>query len=148
MVLDFEKYASKGNEFINRLQSNLGVNDRDHAARILRSTFRVIRNHLSVEESFQLIAQLPMVLKAVYVEGWKLTDHKRITNLDEFFIEIIQEEGHSSWRDFSSKNEVLDSVRAVLQTLREYVSKQEMDQALATLPRKILSELEGLSRQP
>ena len=68
MALDFEKYAAKGNEFLNRLAENLGDEDRAHAARILRSTFRGLRNHLTVEESFQLLAQLPMALKSVYVE--------------------------------------------------------------------------------
>ncbi|HPM32772.1 MAG TPA: DUF2267 domain-containing protein [Chryseolinea sp.] len=64
-LLDFEKYAMKGNEFLHALAVNLKDSDRAHAARIVRSTFRVLRNRLSVEESLQLIAQLPMALKSV-----------------------------------------------------------------------------------
>lgn len=135
--LDFEKYAMKGNEFLNRLAENLGEEDRGHAARILRSTFRVLRNHLSVEESFQLVSQLPMALKSVYVDGWKLSDHRRIKTIDDMVIEIIQEEGNSAPRDFANKDGVIDALKAVIDTLKEYTSIEEVNQALGTLPRKI-----------
>lgn len=134
MLLEFEKYAMKGNEFIHRLGSNLGSNDRAHAARILRSTFRVLRNHLTFEESLQLLSQLPMVIKSVYVDGWTKGQHKKIKTVDDFLIEIIKEDGDAVLVDFWSKEEMLDSVRAVIDTMRLYVSAGEMDQALATLP--------------
>jgi len=142
MSLDFEKYAMKGNEFLHQLETNLGSADRGHAARILRSTFKVLRNHLTFEESLQLLSQLPMVIKSVYVDGWKKGSNTRIRTVDDFIIEIIQAEGNSAWRDFSSKDEILLAVRAVVDTMRIYVSAEEMEQALATLPRKIQSIFE------
>src|SRR5688500_3861049 len=100
MTLDFEKYAMKGNEFVNHLKENLESKDRSHAARILRSTFRVLRNHISFEESLQLLSQLPMAIKCVYIDGWKKGSHKKIKTVDDLLIEIIQEEGVAAWRDF------------------------------------------------
>ncbi len=147
MAMDFEKYAMKGNEFLNRLASNLGSNDRDHAARIVRSTFRVLRNHITVEESFQLLSQLPMALKSVYVEGWKLSDHRKIKTIDDLVIEIIQEEGNAAWRDFNSKEEILEALRAVIGTLKTYVSSGEIDQVLGTLPRQIQGLFQPIPHQ-
>lgn len=137
MTLDFNKYAMKGNEFLNSLEENLGNDDRAHAARILRSTFRVLRNHLTFEESLQLLSQLPMAIKAVYVDGWKKGKHKKIKTVDEFLTEIIQEEGNSAWRDFDSREDILDCVRAVINTMRLYVSAEEIDQAFGTLPGRL-----------
>ena len=137
MTLDFNKHAMKGNEFLNRLEENLSTADRAHAARILRSTFRVLRNHLTFEESLQLLSQLPLAIKGVYVDGWRKGSHKRIKTVDDFVIEIIQEEGDNAWRDFSSRDEIIDSVRAVIDTMKLYVSAAEMDQALGTLPRSL-----------
>lgn len=137
MILDFNKYAMKGNEFLHHLEDNLGDDYRPHAARILRSTFRVLRNHLTFEESLQLLSQLPMAIKGVYVDGWKKGAHKKIKTVDEFLVEVIQEDGASAWRDFNSRDEIIESIRAVIQTMRMYVSAEEMDQALATLPRKL-----------
>ena len=142
MPLDFDKYAMKGNEFLNRLAINLGNNDRAHAARILRNTFSVLRNHFTLEESFQLLSQLPMALKGVYVDGWKLSEHRKIKTIDELFIEIIEEDGSSAWRDFDNKDQILDAIRAVINTLRSYVSSEEMDQALGTLPERIQTILQ------
>jgi uncharacterized protein (DUF2267 family) len=137
MILDFNKYVAKGNEFLHLLEDNLGSSDRAHAARILRSTFRVLRNHLSFEESLQLLAQLPMAIKAIYVDGWTKAAHKRIHTVDDFLTEMIQEEGNTAWRDFTDKSEVIDCVRAVIETMRLYVSAEEMDQALGTLPARL-----------
>ncbi|MBA4055101.1 MAG: DUF2267 domain-containing protein [Marivirga sp.] len=137
MALDFEKYAIKGHEFLSLLKESLGTEDEGHATRILRSTFRVFRNHFTFEESLQLLAQLPMAIKSVYVDGWKKGEHKRLHNVDDFLLEVVQEDGNSAMRDFNDKEEILDSVRAVINTMRVYVSTQEMDQALATLPTQI-----------
>lgn len=143
MPMDFEKYAMKGNEFLNKLEANLGSSDRAHAARILRSTLRTLRNHLTVEESLQLLSQLPMAIKAVYVDGWRKSDYKKLKDVDTFLTEIVQEEGNAAWRDFSNKNEILHAARAVIDTIRMYVSSEEMDQALATLPKDIRALFES-----
>ena len=146
MALIFEKYATKGNEFLSLLKESLATEDDGHAARILRSTFRVLRNHFTFEESLQLLSQLPMAIKAVYVDGWKKGEHKRLHNVEDFLLEIIQNDGDNAWRDFSDKEEILESVRAVIDTMRVYVSAQEMDQALGTLREEIreLFEPSGL----
>lgn len=66
MSLDFEKNARKGNEFVRRLAEELGA-PLDKAGRIIGAVFHALRNRLSHEESFQLLAQLPVSLKSVYV---------------------------------------------------------------------------------
>lgn len=145
MALDFEKYAMKGNEFLNSLAKRLGnEDDRDRAARILRSVFHVLRNHLTVEESMHLIAQLPMALKGVYVEGWNI--HKtgeKVKTLEELANEVIREEGNVAWRDFSNLDEVIAAVKAVAETMTEYVSGGQLQDMTGTLPkglRRVFSE--------
>lgn len=146
MTLDFHKFAMKGNEFINHLEQALGNDDRAHAARILRSTFRVLRNHLTFEESLQLLAQLPMVIKAVYVDGWTRGKPRKIKTVDEFLVEIVWDDGGCGWRNFNDREEIIDCVRAVINTMRLYVSAGEMEQALGTLPQKLQEVLEASER--
>ena len=69
-------------------------------------------------------------------------NHKKIKTIDEFLIEVIREDGDSAWRDFSNKEEIIACVRTVIDTMRLYVSPEEIDQALGTLPRKIQEVLE------
>ncbi|MBL0741043.1 DUF2267 domain-containing protein [Chryseolinea lacunae] len=147
MQLDFEKYAMKGNEFLHQLEENLHTADRDRAARILKATFRVLRNHLTFEESLQLLAQLPMAIKAVYVDGWQKKDHFRIKNSIDFIQEIAEADGMSVWTDFASLEDMQHAVNAVIQTMNLYVSTAEIDQALNTLPKQV-REILTLAHRP
>lgn len=139
MSIDFEKYAMKGNEFLNRLAQKLGdEGNRDRAARILRSVLHALRNRLTAEESLQLLSQLPMALKGVYVDGWnKIGPDKGIKTLEDFANEVIKEEGKTAWRDFSNMDEVGQAIHAVIETLVSYVSVDEMEEAFGTLPQEL-----------
>ena len=136
MGIDFEKYVMKGNEFLNILARKLGdETNRDRASRILRSVFATLRNHISLEESVQLLAQLPMAIKSVYVDGWSLHHSKdRVRTFDGLVNEIALEEGAIIWRDFSNRDEIIAAMRAVIETMAHYVSKDELYEAFGTLP--------------
>jgi uncharacterized protein (DUF2267 family) len=137
MIMDFEKYAMKGNEFINILARKLGdENNRERAGRTLKSVFAMLRNHISVEESIQLLSQLPVAIKGVYVDGWTLRhSHERIKTFDGLINEVAIAEGPVIWRDFSNRDEVIDAMRAVVETMAHYVSKEELIQAFGTFPK-------------
>ncbi len=137
MPLQFEKYAQKGAEFLNNLAISLGDSeDKDRAGRILRSVFHVLRDHLTLEESFQFLSQLPMALKALYVDSWIPQKHvEKGRTLTHFINEVISEDGGSSWRDFTSAEDVLDAVYAVFSTLRKHVSEGELHNMEAVLPK-------------
>jgi uncharacterized protein (DUF2267 family) len=139
MALNFEKYAAKGNEFVNKLAMHLGAEDnRDRAGRVLRCVLRALRNRLSVEESLQLIAQLPMVIKAVYVEGWQPNhEFTSIKTIEDFSEEVMKEDGLSAWRDFSSMEEALNAIEAVMKTLADYVTAGELHDVIDLLPREM-----------
>lgn len=137
MGIDFDKYAMKGNEFMNILAKKLGdENNRDRAGRILRSVFAMLRNHISVEESIQLLAQLPVAIKGVYVDGWSLShSRERIRTFDGLVNEVASKEGSIIWRDFSNRDEIINAIRAVVETMAHYVSKEELIEAFGTFPK-------------
>ena len=79
MALNFNQYATEGNTFLKEYtkEMNLGK-DRDKAGRILAAILHSLRDIISTEESLQFIAQLPMFLKAVYVNGWTLKGKNKL----------------------------------------------------------------------
>ena len=92
MSLDFEK-KGEGNEFVRLVAEELEVSV-DKAGRIIRAVFHALRNRLSHEESFQLLAQLPVSLKGVYVDGWRFNkDFHRISYINDFLDGVRQEDG-------------------------------------------------------
>lgn len=70
MALNFNQYAAEGNTFMKAYAKELRLTgDYDKAGRILSTVLHGLREMITTEESLQLIAQLPMFLKAVYVNG-------------------------------------------------------------------------------
>lgn len=137
MALEFEKYAAKGNELVNMLAEDLEV-PRDNAARILRSTLHALRNRLPIDENFQVMSQLPMIIKSVYVEGWKPTvKFERMNHLHEFLDEIRKQDGPTAGYDFGNDDNAKRAVRAVFRTLSYFISKGELEDIIGALPLEI-----------
>jgi uncharacterized protein (DUF2267 family) len=134
MALDFEKYAVKGNEFVSLVADELVV-PKDKAGRIIRAVFHALRNRISHEESFQLLAQMPMALKGVYVDGWHFDNYfVRINHVTEFLDEIRKEDGNLAAYDFGNNNKAMDAVTAVFKALGYFVSEGEMNDVMEMLP--------------
>lgn len=148
--MNFEKHAAKGNEFVHLLAQHLGDEDnRDRAGRVLRSVLHVLRNRLSIEESFQLIAQLPMCIKAVYVDGWTPgRAFVKIKTMSEFAEEVMRAEGDSAWRDFSGAEDAMNAIESVIKTIAHYVSPGELHHVVAVLPEDMKSYFYEWSQTP
>lgn len=140
MPLNFNNQALKGNLFLEQLAEALGdKKDIDRAGRILRSVFNVLRNHLTLEENFQLLAQLPVALKGVYVNGWSPAKKPagKMKNKHDFIMEMIAEDGRSSQKDFQRSSYGEKAVKAVFGTMQNYVSYGEFDDIRAIMPKEI-----------
>jgi uncharacterized protein (DUF2267 family) len=137
MSLNFEKYASKGNEFVHLVADELNM-PADKAGRIIRTVFHALRNRLSHEESFQLLAQLPMALKGVYVEGWKFDkDFTRLHHVDDFLVEIRKEDKNLAGYDFGNDERAKKAVAAVFKAMNFFISEGEFEDVMAVLPEEM-----------
>ena len=137
MSMNFEQYAARGNEMINQLAQELDT-PRDQAARILRSTLHALRNRLSNEENFDLLSQLPMMLKAIYVDGWKpAAKIYQSHHLDDFIDEIRSFDPHAAARDLGNNERAQYMVKGVVRILGQYVSQGEMNDVIGVLPAEI-----------
>ena len=139
MALNFDKYAQAGNEFINELGIALDQpDDKESTGRKLKAVLHTLRDQLNIEESVQLISQLPMFLKAVYVENW--TPHKpksKIHKIDEFYECVRTFNGRTLDFDFPTINDANRTVAVVIYLLKKYVSEGEMEDIKAVLPKEL-----------
>ncbi|MFM9911674.1 MAG: DUF2267 domain-containing protein [Chitinophagaceae bacterium] len=134
MSLHFDKYASKGNEFVQLVAEDLAVSP-DKAGRIIRAVLHALRNRLTHEESFQLLSQLPMALKGVYVDGWRFNkDFNRINRLTDFLDEVKQEDGNQAGYDFGNNAKALAAIATVFNAMHYFVSDGEMNDIIAVMP--------------
>lgn len=125
MASHFEKYAHEGNRFINQVAEEIGYPD-DHelAFRVTRAVFRALRDRIAVEESMHLISELPMALKAVYVDDWNITRKRANYSTKQDMLVDVTGQLQTGLLDFAFEPE--EKVKAVFRVLRHTVSEGEM----------------------
>ena len=135
MSLHFYSYARKGYEFIDEVSRELKTTDTDKAGRMIRCVLRALRNRLTIEEGFSFMAQLPMALKSVFVDGWKMKkEYKKIQNMEDFSAEVLNEDAYSAWKDFTSSEEVKATILAVFKVLTRHIASNEAGIIFNVLP--------------
>ncbi|MFR9802344.1 DUF2267 domain-containing protein [Pseudonocardia sp. RS010] len=58
-------------EWVDTVAEALGTTDRDHAYRLLRAWLRAVRDRLEIDGAAHLAAQLPLLLRGVWFDGWR-----------------------------------------------------------------------------
>ena len=143
MQTPFDKYATHGNAFLAKLADELNMpNDKERVMHVLKSVLHGIRNRISAEESAQFISQLPMMIKAVYVDGWQIGKHQaRVATYEAFVAEVYHLGGGFNELTFCSLMEVERGIEGVLKVLKHYISEGEFNDVLASMPQKLQSTL-------
>jgi uncharacterized protein (DUF2267 family) len=127
-----ERNVEKTNAWLKDLAAELGTDDRHYAYRVLRAFFHVLRDRLTVNESAQLAAQLPELLRGVYYEGWRPSDTPAgYRHADEFEARIARE------AKLGGSTEASFAVTAAMTVLRGHVSGGEIADVLSVLPADI-----------
>ena len=142
MALNFNEYAKDGNTFLKEYarEMNLGE-DTQKAGRIFSSIMHALRDLISPQESLQFIAQLPMFLKAVYVNGWQMKKQKpKVKKMAEFVDLVRKHDGVAAVNDFEYNDEVAERyIDTTFIYLRKYISLGEMEDIRDGLPKELKS---------
>jgi uncharacterized protein (DUF2267 family) len=142
MALNFNQYAKDGNTFLKEYarEMNLGE-DTEKAGRIFSSIMHALRDIISPQESLQFIAQLPMFLKAVYVNGWSMKKEKpKVKKMAEFIDLVRKHDGVAAINDFEYSDEVAERyIDTTFIYLRKYISLGEMEDIRDGLPKELKS---------
>ena len=126
----FDTTVHKTYEWINDLNRELDLGNRRRSYEILRAFLHALRDRTTVEEVAQLGAQLPMLMRGFYYEGWDPTDKPDKMDAEQF-LDYVRTKG------FVPKADVEESVKAAMKVLREHISEGEVNQVVGTLPKDI-----------
>lgn len=128
----FESTIHVTNTWLGELDQELGRHDRHQAYRILRAVLIALRDRLTVEEATDLGAQLPMLVRGFYYEGWNPSKTPtRERNLQAFLNHIagnLQE---------ATDGDPEDAARAVFGLLSRHVTAGEIDHVKGSLPKDV-----------
>lgn len=127
-----ENTAELTREWVRDLDDLLDWSDEPRALRLLRVTLQAIRDWLDVNEAAQLGAQLPLLVRGLYYEGWRPAKTPAEDHSKEAFLARIEEA-------FSS--DPLDSVEeaalAVFRLLNNHVSRGEIEDVRSRMPKAL-----------
>ncbi len=142
MALNFNQYATEGNTFLKGYAIEMNMrNDRDKAGRIFTAIMHALRDIIPPEESLQFIAQLPMFLKGIFVNGWSIKKEKpKIKHMAEFLDLVRACDWPAEVNDFKYSDEVGEQyVDITFIYLRKYISLGEMEDIRNVLPKDLKS---------
>ena len=129
----FDSTLQQTNEWLKAIAEELGWEDRRRALRALRGTLHALRDHLVVDEAAQLAAQLPLLVRGIYYEGW---DPSRVPvegRRREDFLGRVAGAFERTDPDVDPER----VARAVLRVLGNRISAGEADEARRLLPKEV-----------
>jgi uncharacterized protein (DUF2267 family) len=133
--MKFEHYLSEARKFVKEVSREIGdPADTQRGERVLTAVLHTLRELLSPEESLHLIAQLPMLIKAVYVNGWHIKPKARIRSMDDFIERLLLQNPKTAAEDFGNDEKAIENTRAVLRVLKRHVSHGEIQHLIEQFP--------------
>jgi uncharacterized protein (DUF2267 family) len=128
----FDSTLQTTNIWLNELMERMGWQDRQRAYHALRIVLQTLRDHLAVDQAAALGAQLPMLVRGFYYEGWhpsgKPIKHRKKAD----FLAPIE----TAFRN-GPEIDAEEVVRTVFQILAKHVSAGEIEDVKNHLPREI-----------
>ncbi len=124
----FDHTLQETNIWLKELMEDLGP-DRQRAYDALRATLHTLRDRLTVEEATDLGAQLPMLVRGIYYEGWNpAKTPEKLRSREEFLSRV--NDHLQNVRPMNAE----EAARAVFKVLARHVSAGETRQVQAMLP--------------
>jgi uncharacterized protein (DUF2267 family) len=125
----FDNTLQKTNIWLHEIMDELGTKDRHAAYAALRTTLHALRDRLTVAEAAHLGAQLPMLIRGLYYEGWRPAGKPHKADLGEFLDSIRKHYG-SGFGTAAAR----EAAHAVFRVLDLHVSAGEIEDVKHCLP--------------
>jgi uncharacterized protein (DUF2267 family) len=129
----FDATVQQTNVWLNEIVEELHREDRHAAYLAMRAVLHALRDNLPIDESADLAAQLPMLVRGLYYEGWKPSQVPVRDRSRAAFLERVERSMARAQPDFPAEH----AVRAVLRVLGTHVSAGELDDVKNALTKDI-----------
>ena len=130
MTQTFEHTMVKSRSWVDEVAVELDLVDPDRALHALRAGLHAIRDWLPLHEAVALGAQMPLLVRGLYYEGWKPGSRPPGRERAAVYAVVRRELDHTPL----IAGNVL---HAVMRVLMRHVSAGEIDHIIAVLPHRI-----------
>jgi uncharacterized protein (DUF2267 family) len=125
--------VQKTHEWLGEITQRLGFDNERAAYAALRATLHALRDRLAPEAVAHFGAELPMLIRGLYYEGWHPSAERLRSTHDEDFLDSVRREltGHDELQDTGRV------VRVVLGILEDHLAASQIEHILAALPKDV-----------
>ena len=117
--------------WLNELCENGELADTSEAVAVLRSVLHQLRDHLTLKEAVDLSAQLPMIVRGMYFEGWQPNKIPDNVHTKQHFIDELNS------RHFPNAVPTERAVRDVFALLAHHCDPGEIADVIEQLPQEL-----------
>ena len=119
------------NIWLRDILSQLKWQSKESAYQALRGTLHALRDRLPAEEAVDLAAQLPLLVKGMYYDGWTLRDKPEKYKKEEFARRV-----HAQF-EFDANINPAEVIRAVLRVIYRHMGDGELRDVKSNMPKDI-----------
>jgi uncharacterized protein (DUF2267 family) len=130
----FDSTVQLTNTWLHDLMERMGWLDQHRAYHALRAVLHALRDRLTVEQSAALAAQLPMLVRGFYYEGWHPSGKPLRERKKEEFLSHVA----AAFRD-DPQVDAERITRAVFQVLEKHVTQGQIERIKSSLPGELRS---------
>ncbi|HEU0051010.1 MAG TPA: DUF2267 domain-containing protein [Patescibacteria group bacterium] len=138
-MTEFEPTLQKTAEILKEIDEALGWKTHARQAyQALRAVLHVLRDRLPLHEAIHFGAQLPMLVRGFYYEGWDPEQTPKKMKREEF-IEHVRKE----LPNLSMSENIETVIQSVFFVLGRHLGEGEMEKLSATMPHDIREMIEA-----
>jgi uncharacterized protein (DUF2267 family) len=125
----FDSTVQQTNLWLKDLMVRIPTADRHHAYQLLRAVLHTFRDRIGPESAVHFGAQLPMLIRGFYYEGWQPNrPAAKMRHLDEFLAAVEDEAGRTLGAGARAH------VKAVFAVIADRIDAHEIDKLRKVLP--------------
>src|SRR6267154_1167620 len=129
----FDTTVDKTNHILRQIEETYGwpKERRNQSYAALRAVLHALRDRLTVEEAAHLAAQLPMLIRGLYYEGWDPSHVPVKMNREQFLARVRRE------FPFEVGDGIEPLVQTVFHSLRRHITDGEWKNVMSTMPKDL-----------
>jgi uncharacterized protein (DUF2267 family) len=124
-----DRTVTKTYEWLRAVADRGNLDDTHRAYQVLRAVLHALRDRLTPDVAAHIAAQLPMLVRGLFYEGWDPTKTPERMSLWEFLARVEKE------ATLKGTSEAEDATRAVMAVLWDELGEGTIEHLMSVLPR-------------
>lgn len=136
--MDLDQLNNDATRFFDKVAANLNrPDDYNHAFRVVKTVFEVVRDTVETKTSEEIMDNLPWQVSDIYEEGWDPELEKEVFKNSEEFYNRLRDYSETVDLDFYDDTEARQALQAVFSAMRDFLPAKVYNDLKMQLPEPV-----------